>query len=359
MKKKVAFWVVMILANAIISVVSVRTYRNMEARLTTAETYQRNWDHYQAPYPLSSFNDRIAQLELAHQKTAAELSRILGIDGKYDFNNNLVGVWDLNKFFDYKAYVRISLLLEVSEELRKLNPSSVKSVTKVISEAPAVVIGRYVLMASHTSDAKILSRQTVMIRTPAGVLEGVFEFKVLEYNAALLMADGSEYSLKELYRNKEKDFNLFEMPASRAGGPENVKTPNFPFEIGKSNELRIGHFIYLNGRPKINSEVARPGVVTFLAIAVPYGALGLEVKKDNNEFSLSQSTDNGDSGSPIMAFRDGRPELVGIYLGWTEEKGDNGKNTRSRALKINVAVDEIKEKLGIDLRELQREILYN
>ncbi len=162
--------------------------------------------------------------------------------------------------------------------------------------------------------------------------------------------------MKELYRNREKDFSLFEMPP--ADGPEYIKTLNFPFKIGKSDKLRIGNFIYLNGHPGINSEVARPGIVTSLVSATSDEAF--VVKKNDNEFGLSQSTDHGDSGSPIMAFRDGRPELVGIYLGWNYKinNGDNGPNIRSRALKINVAVDEIKEKLGIDLREIQRKILY-
>lgn len=37
MKRKVAFWVIMILANAIIGVVSIRTYQNMDARITGVE----------------------------------------------------------------------------------------------------------------------------------------------------------------------------------------------------------------------------------------------------------------------------------------------------------------------------------
>ncbi len=343
MKKKVAFWVVMILANAIIGVVSVRTYRNMEARIASVEHHQKNYDETY----LRNYNEKFGQLEFAHKKTVTKLSRALGIDGKYDFNNNLVRVWDLNEFFDYKVYVRTGLTLEVPEELKELSFDSVKNIVKV-SEAPAVVIGRYVLMASHVSDAEILSRQRVRIRTPGGVLETVLDFKVLEYNAALLLADGSGLSLKELYRNKEKDFSLFEM--------ETPASPNFPFEIGKSNELRIGHFIYMNGRPGIRSEVARPGVVTSLVRANEENVLG--VKKNKDEFGLSQSTDQGDSSSPIVAFRDGRPELVGIYLGWSyRTDNDNSRNIRSRALKINVAVDEIKEKLGIDLRELQHQIL--
>ena len=343
MKKKVTFWIVMILVNVSLGVVSVRTYRNMDARITGVE----------------------AELTLTSEKTAAELLNILGVDGKYDFNNNLMimRVWDLNEFLNYKVYVRTTVVLEVPDKLRELSSESAQSITKV-SEAPAMIIGRYVLMASHVSDAEIFSRQTIGIMTPEGALGITLSLKVLKYNIVLLAPDGSKRSLIELYRNKEKDFALFEIPALPAGRQENVNPDgtvragilNFPFEIGESDELKIGHFIYLNGKPKINSEVARPGFVTSLVSASPDGAL-LEVKKNDNEFGISQSTDQGDSGSSIVVFRDGRPELVGIYLGWIGKTEDNGKNTRSRALKINVAVNEIKAKLDIDLRELQHQIL--
>lgn len=349
MKRKVAFWVVMVLVNAGLGVISVRTYQSLEARITGVESYNRSLDAKQ----YMSYQD-LRQLQSAHQKTTAELLRILGIDGKYDFNNNLTKVRDLKKFLDYKVYVKASATLESPEALKELS-SDLAKIVIVVEEAPAVVIGRYVLMDSHTNDVDFLSRKTLKVATPGGIIAINVNLKVLEYSATLYTADGSERSLKELYRNREKDFSLFEIPASLAGGPKDVKALNFPFEIGKSDELRIGHFIYMNGRPGIHSEVARPGAVTSLVRATEEDELG--VKKNKDEFGLSQSTDLGDSGSPVMAFRDGRPELVGIYLGWVGFSGDNGKNTRSRALKINVAVDEIKVKLGIDLRELQRRIL--
>ncbi|KKT16166.1 MAG: hypothetical protein UV98_C0037G0007 [Parcubacteria group bacterium GW2011_GWB1_43_6] len=54
MKKKVTFWIVMILVNVSLGVVSVRTYRNMDARITGVE----------------------AELTLTSEKTAAELLNI-------------------------------------------------------------------------------------------------------------------------------------------------------------------------------------------------------------------------------------------------------------------------------------------
>ncbi|MEK6826354.1 MAG: serine protease [Patescibacteria group bacterium] len=354
MKKKVAFWVVMILANVIIGAISIRTYQKLEVRVSGVENNQKNYNA-----DLKNYNDKLSELALAHKKTFAELLKTLGVDGKYDFNNNLVKIWDLDKFFNYHVYVRTSVTLEIPEGLRKSDSGSKKDFAKV-GEAPAVIIGRYVLMASHTNDAEIFSRQTISMNTPIGTIEHVLEFKVLGYNVTLIAADKSEHSLKELYRNKEKDFSLFEILTQQNGKSKNVKIQNFPFEIGKSNQLRIGHFLYMNGRPIIYSEVARPGYVTSLVNAFLSGTSEVrEVKKDDGVFGLSQSTDNGDSGSPVVAFRDGNPELVGIYLGWSGSMSDNGNNTRSRALKIDIVVDEIKEKLKVDLREIQHKILYN
>lgn len=349
MKKKAALWVVVILANLVIGVISVRTYQKLEARVAGVENHQKN---YEETY-LKNYNDKFNELNSNHRKIATELSRALGVDGKYDFNNNLTRVRDLNKFFDYRTYARINLTLEIPEELRETDSESPKDIKKV-NEASAIIISHYVLMASHVSDAEVLSRQIIKIRAPFGIIEQMINFKVLEYDVVLLAADGLKLSLKELYRNKEKDFSLFEISG-------NAKALNFPFEIGKSNQLQIGHFLYINGRPGIHSEVARPGYVTSLINAVPDEASGgMEVEKDISEFGISQSTDLGDSGSPIIALRDGKPELVGIYLGWTQRAdGDNSRNIRSRALKINVAVDEIKEKLGIDLRKLQHQILID
>ena len=306
MKRKAAFWFVMFLVSMFIGgCYSMENYRNIEA-----------------------------------------LSRFLGFDGRYDFNNNLVKARDLDIFFDYKVYAKVSVTLEVLKEIKDTEPDDAN---KRYGTSPAIVVGKYVLMASHTNDPESFNKEITTLMTPIGYMTMQYEFKILAYSVAVIMADGLEIPLKELYRNKEKDFSLFEMP-------ENVKVLNFPFEIGKSNELKIGHFIYLNGQPGINSAIARPGFITSLANAI-LGNTILEIEKNGNEFNISQSTDKGDSGSPVMAFKDGRPELVGIYLGWISKSGDNGRNTRSRALKINVAIDEIKEKLGVDLRELQHEIL--
>ena len=127
MKKKVAFWIVMILINVSLGAISIRTYQNIEARVAGVENYQKNYDG-----AIKNYNDKFDELSLLHRKTVSELLRVLGVDGKYDFNNNLARIWDLNMFFEYKADVVTIVVLEVSEELRNLAPDIVKgkSITK-------------------------------------------------------------------------------------------------------------------------------------------------------------------------------------------------------------------------------------
>lgn len=286
-------------------------------------------------------NQKVDLLKVMNRRQKDEFSKLLGIDGKYDKNNILIEEAGLQSFLDYKVYVKTTTVMEKPEPFKTETEPTVTAE----SEAPATVIGKYAFMASHTNDPDELNKFTVALATPFGMREKTYTMKVLDQKVTISIGD-KDFELVEKYRDTRKDFALFEIK-------DYPTATNFPFPIGNSDELRVGNFIYINGRPAIPFEVARPGFVT--ALLVGYSADNS--KKDLDEFGISQSTNGGDSGSPIVAFRDGKPELVGIYLGWIGEDESNGKNTRSRAIKINVAIDEIKEKLGIDLREVQRAIL--
>lgn len=343
MKRKIGIGILIFLVNAVLGVISFKAYLNLTDRISSIELDQKALvESTQRMYDIE-FKKR----EAVQEKTVTKLLKILGVDGRYDFNNTLVSKESLKKFFNHRIYVKTSLRLEVPEKIREMNPNAPKEVQKG-GESPAIVIREYVLIASHTNDPEFFNKEVARFPMPQGVLETQFELKVLEYSVTILLPNGKDIVLKEIYRNREKDFSLFEMPVS-------LRALDFPFKIGESDQLKTGNFIYMNGQPGgTNSEVARSGHVTALLSAVQNDN---ELKKDYNEFSISQSTAEGDSGSPVVAFRDGGPELIGIYLGFTGNYHGNGRNTRSRALKINVALDEIKKNLGIDLRELQRKLL--
>ena len=345
MKRKIGLSLLFILVNLVLGAISFNEYLKIKDRISNVELDQKALvGSTQRMYDIEFKN-----WETAHEKTVSKLLKILGVDGAYDFNNTLVDKNSLNKFFNYRTYVKTDLLLENPEGIKRINPHAPSKVKKG-GESPAIVIGKYVLMASHVNDAENFSKEIIRIPLQGGVLEAHIELKVLEYKVVVLLPNGKDLALKEVYRNREKDFSLFEMPVPQ-------KDLNFPFKIGDTSQIKVGHFVYLNGRPSQTLyEIARSGFITALLSA---GQKDGTLKEDSNEFSISQSTDNGDSGSPVIGFRDGKPELIGIYLGWVGDSYDNGKNTRSRAIKINVVIDEVKKNLGIDLRELQRKILFS
>lgn len=281
----------------------------------------------------------IGALKAKLRRERSEMNALLGIDGKYDKNNILVSEKHLGNFIDHKVYARVAFQMVPPEGM----PDT--ELDDAVVAPPAIIIGKYVLMASHVSSIKEVEKRaqlTLQIMTPNGPMTATFQYRVLGFKAVISL-NGREYALEEKYRNEKKDFALFEIT-------ENPGI-NFPFGIGRSSELKIGDFVYINGRPSaIPLEVARPGHVTALT-SLDYNGEG--PRADDSEFGVSMVATSGDSGSPIIAFRDGKPELVGIYLGWIGERDD----IRSRALRIDSAIDEIKEKLGIDLREIQKQTL--
>lgn len=344
MRRKIGLGILFFLVNVVLGVVSFNEYLKITDRISNVELNQKAL----AESTLGMYDIEFKKWETSQEKTVTKLLKILGVDGEYDFNNTLVNKDNLKKFFDNQVYVKTNLRLEVPEGIRNKNPNAPKETQKG-GESPAIVVGRYVLMASHTNDPESFNKEVIRFPMPQGYLGISFEFTVLEHMVTISAPNGKEITLKEIYRNREKDFSLFEMPVP-------LRALDFPFKIGGSDQLKVGNFIYMNGRPSLASEVARPGYVTSLLGATLKSGEEKNVKKDHNEFGISQSTEQGDSGSPIISFRDGKPELVGFYLGWVGVDKDSGKNTRSRALKINVAVDEIKKNTGIDLRELQRNL---
>lgn len=278
---------------------------------------------------------RVAQIGQL-QRENENLKKLLGIDGRYDTNNVLVKPEDLEKFLSYKVYAVYLIAFKIKSRDR----NEVEIVIPPV-EAPAIVIGRYVLMASHTNDPDVIKWKYFSRQLPSGETE-TLDAKLFR-QTIILPVDDKTFELTEIYRNKEKDFSLFELPIENA-------VPNFPIVFGKSDELKVGNFIYINGKPRNTYEVARPGYVSSLYIVYD----GDSDKKETHNFNVSQTVLPGDSGSPVIAFRDGKPELVGMVEGYID--GD-GNTIRAYAFKINVAINEIREKLGIDLRGLQHQIL--
>ncbi len=117
--------------------------------------------------------------------------------------------------------------------------------------------------------------------------------------------DGGEHDLKVMYRNKGDDIALFELPLG-------VSPPSYPYEVGDSDDLRVGNYIYAVGNPMNLGINVREGIVS--ALIAPDQISRIDAK-GKNAFMVSNGLVPGDSGTPVIAIRDGRFELVGLSQG--------------------------------------------
>lgn len=110
-----------------------------------------------------------------------------------------------------------------------------------------------------------------------------------------------------------------------------IKPPSFPYQIGNSDDLQVGNFVYVIGNPLSVGINVREGIVS--AEKAPLETVSVGVNPMHG-FMVSNGLMSGDSGSPIIAIRDGKFELVGI------SQGTVSSNTRlSWGIRINVIRD--------------------
>jgi hypothetical protein len=185
------------------------------------------------------------------------------------------------------------------------------------------ICGRYILSVAH-----FLNNPTHSLDTPFGSIPIPIEIK--ERKVFILISD-REFELREIKIDFEQDWALFEMLEELKG-----KYPSF--KIGKSDELKPGHFVYFIGYPFDNGILLRSGIIetTFFDLK----ELGPAISKDD-AFALSGGVYPGDSGGPVFALRDGKLELVGIL-----------RSTRlytniGHGFKIGPVLEKIKASTGI------------
>ncbi len=160
-----------------------------------------------------------------------------------------------------------------------------------------VVGGRFVLTVEHTT-----GQHEIEIETPLGVMKIPVE-KLGE--KTYLRFAGKEHPLEALVRNREDDIALFEIPPG-------VRPPSFPYSLGDSDDFRVGNYIYVVGNPLNMGVNVREGIVS--ALRAPREVSRVEAKSEN-AFMVSNGLSPGDSGTPVIAIRDGRFEMVGLSQG--------------------------------------------
>ncbi|MCZ6777433.1 MAG: serine protease [Acidobacteria bacterium] len=115
---------------------------------------------------------------------------------------------------------------------------------------------------------------------------------------------GGEVEIDLVHRDPRSDLAFFSLP-------EEITAPALPFPVGESDRLRIGDFVYLLGRLEGTDLHVRSGIVSALS---PTARIA-ELPFAQHVFMISAPLSAGDSGSPVLAVRGGRYELVGIAQG--------------------------------------------
>ncbi|OGZ30050.1 MAG: hypothetical protein A2931_03950 [Candidatus Niyogibacteria bacterium RIFCSPLOWO2_01_FULL_45_48] len=210
-------------------------------------------------------------------------------DGKYD---NHVFLVDPQRF---GVVALKNSVVRLENETEFEGPGGQK-IPRVITGG-GIVLGKYILTAMH-----VVVQRKLMAQTPFGWVE-LEAKKISEKNSAVL--NGAKIVLTMIYTSKEDDIAVLKLP-------DGVSVPNFPYEIGNSDDLEVGNFVYIVGNPLNLGIIIRPGLVS--ATEAPKETEEVD-GKSKNFFVLSGGIYTGDSGTPIVAVRDGRFELVGISEG--------------------------------------------
>ena len=199
-------------------------------------------------------------------------------------------------------------------------------------EGTAVALfGKYLLTVEH-----VVSLEKSTVTTPVGrvtlAATKIAERTFLEYR-------GKRYPLERLVSDKDVDVALFRLPPD-------LYLKSFPYRIGNSDHLEVGNYIYLIGNPMNFGINVREGIVSSL------NAPRVITKVDSiaaNAFMVSNGLNPGDSGTPVIAIRDGSYELVEL---------SQGSFIRSQRLgwviRINTVLQRIRSSLGVQSAALSR-----
>ena len=231
-------------------------------------------------------NPSLSKLERRLESKLAALKS----DGDYDYNTFLVD----GKKVNLERILRSMFILKSIAEFEMSNGQ----VVHTASQATGVVLfDRYVLTVDHA-----VSNYTLELKsTRGGNLTPVRRTK----QETFIFVDGTPHRLHGLLRDRYTDVALFRLP-------NGLKLPSFPYEIGNSDDLLVGHFIYVVGNPMNMGFNVREGIVS--TVRAPE-RLSVITAVPANAFMVSNGLNPGDSGTPAIAIRDGQFELVGLTQG--------------------------------------------
>ena len=259
-------------------------------------------------------------------------------DGQYDFSTALFngGLEEISSDWP-RIFASGTPYLNKKDSEEKVNLRPVFKTGRVILIPP------YALALHHVVDVQVFED---IYMTPYG--PGTISTKadgVLEEKYWLQESKNSskKIPLEKILFLEKYDLALFLMP------PDSHKEISYPvFKIGSSKELKLGNVIYLLGSPRLIGVNIRPGIISALdkhfdmeAVSVLQGEF--EKWAHGMTIGLSIPAKGGDSGSPVVALRDGKPELVGLL-------NMSIISNFSTILSIDEVIEKIKKASSINLR---------
>lgn len=211
-------------------------------------------------------------------------------DGKYDNNNYFVSP---KADFTRVKEATVQIIAQTEYEY-----GAGKKHKRVASLVGTVFLGAYVFSAGHA----VAGDGYITVTTPKGDVS--YPMRVVSRNFTAKSYRGDRFSsLKLLYVSHEKDIALYELLVD-------VPWKSFPDDIGNSDELKEGNFMYVIGNPLGDGINIRDGTVN--ATRWQGGKPLHPDAKEEYFFVVNAGVMSGDSGAPVLAVRDGKYELVGI-----------------------------------------------
>ena len=215
-------------------------------------------------------------------------------DNKYDFDNSLVdhSKQGLEGIAESLYFIKTETVFEKKEgeEVDVQKPT-------LRGGATAIVGGRYLITCNH-----VVNREKLVQNF------GFFQMEMPGYEkkseTTCLQLGEKEVELEVVLKDKENDVAIFRVP-------DGYNLHSLPCKLGNSDELERGNLLYVVGVPGALNVNVREGI--YSAQHAP------DSVKDRfnteNTFMVSCGLNPGDSGTMIIAIRDGQYEFVGLPQG--------------------------------------------
>jgi len=127
-----------------------------------------------------------------------------------------------------------------------------------------------------------------------------------------IILDGQKIKLRLLKRYPESEIAVLipEKPV-----------PGLTFGLGDSDKLKIGTKLFALGYPRLTLRNILQGYVAAFSDELDSKEMTRKYHVPNNFMAVNMRITTGDSGSPVLAIRDGVPEVIGVITGYSATMG--------------------------------------